>query len=119
MTTNLSQIPSQTFSREPNSEATSGKEGENENDTSSLGARERLKRLREEAARDEVAIPEKWGKEQMMKEWIEYTTFDAIFAPHRLIVAARDALVADAHLQVETDVVIIVQVFCALYDLSS
>lgn len=75
-----------------------GAAGQNDASSGELGpggGRERLKRHREEAAK-EVVIPEKWGKEQLMKEWIEYTTFDALFAPHRLIVAARDALIADA-----------------------
>ncbi|XP_027342762.1 protein BIC1-like [Abrus precatorius] len=55
--------------------------------------RKRLKRLREEAM-EHVKIPEKWGHEQLLKEWNDYTMFDALFAPHRLIVTARDALIA-------------------------
>lgn len=59
------------------------------------GGREMLKRHREEVA-GRVLIPEKWGQEQLLKDWIEYATFDALFAPHRMILSARDALIADA-----------------------
>ena len=68
---------------------------EKNNEVEEETGRERLKRHREEVA-GRVAIPDKWGKEQMMKDWIDFTTFDALFAPHRLIVTARDALIADA-----------------------
>ncbi|KAJ1408458.1 hypothetical protein SESBI_23439 [Sesbania bispinosa] len=54
--------------------------------------RERLKRHRE-AMMGEVKIPENWGQEKLLKT--DYTNFDALFAPHRLIVTARDALIAD------------------------
>ncbi|MED6156913.1 hypothetical protein PIB30_018656 [Stylosanthes scabra] len=75
-------------------------EDEEERDTASSmviseeTGRERLKRHREEV-KGRVKIPEDWGQEKMMKEWIDYTTFDALFAPHTVIVAARDALIAD------------------------
>ncbi|XP_020220176.1 protein BIC1 [Cajanus cajan] len=59
--------------------------------------RERLKRLREEVMMEKVKIPEKWGQEQMLKDWMDITMFDAFFAPpHSMIVTARDALIANA-----------------------
>ncbi|KAL2331925.1 hypothetical protein Fmac_019506 [Flemingia macrophylla] len=59
--------------------------------------RERLKRLREEVTLEKVNIPEKWGQEQMLNDWMDITMFDAFFAPpHSLIVTARDALIANA-----------------------
>ncbi|KAK4255242.1 hypothetical protein QN277_008262 [Acacia crassicarpa] len=57
--------------------------------------RERLKRHRNEVA-GKVKIPDKWGKEQMMKDWTEFSTFDGLLGSHRMIIAARDALIADA-----------------------
>lgn len=54
----------------------------------------RMKRHREEV-KGKVKVPENWKQEQMLKEWVNYTTFDALFAPHRIIVNARDALIAD------------------------
>ncbi|CAL0321816.1 unnamed protein product [Lupinus luteus] len=56
--------------------------------------RERLKRHREEVM-GKVKIPKKWGKEKLLKDWVEYTTFDALFPPHTSIITARDALIAD------------------------
>lgn len=57
--------------------------------------REKLKRHREEVM-GRVNIPENWSEEKQLKKWVDYTTFDAlILAPHSLIVAARDALIAD------------------------
>lgn len=58
--------------------------------------RERLKRHREEVAREVVRVPDKWGKEQLMKDWIDFANSDALWAPHAIILAARDALIADA-----------------------
>lgn len=57
--------------------------------------RERLKRHRDEVAGN-MRIPDKWGQEQMMKEWIEFSSFDALLGSHHMIIAARDALIADA-----------------------
>ncbi|OIW04032.1 hypothetical protein TanjilG_24143 [Lupinus angustifolius] len=56
--------------------------------------RERLKRHREEVM-GKVKIPKKWGKEKLLKDWVDYTTFDAVFPPHTSIITARDALIAD------------------------
>ncbi|KAK7261204.1 hypothetical protein RIF29_27509 [Crotalaria pallida] len=56
--------------------------------------RERLKRHREEVMRN-VNIPENWGQENLMKDWMDYSTFDGLFAPHRMIITARDALIED------------------------
>ncbi|XP_058765046.1 protein BIC2-like [Vicia villosa] len=75
-----------------------GKEKENnENGTrvEEITGRERLKRHREEV-KGEVKIPENWEKEPKLKEWVDYTTFNALISvPHALIVTARDALIAD------------------------
>ncbi|KAE9600737.1 hypothetical protein Lalb_Chr14g0376051 [Lupinus albus] len=56
--------------------------------------RERLKRHREEVM-GKVKIPKYWGQEKLLKEWVDYTTFDALFPPHTSIITARDALIAD------------------------
>ncbi|KAI4334234.1 hypothetical protein L6164_018950 [Bauhinia variegata] len=108
------QIPS-SFSFEPNKANNDNKDGMKEKDPSlaseeevrtnhnsgkvesSEAGRERLKRHRDEVA-GRVAIPDKWGQEQLHKDWIDYATFDALFSPHshRLIVSARDALIEDA-----------------------
>ncbi|KAL1345589.1 hypothetical protein HN51_019324 [Arachis hypogaea] len=80
-------------SRSPNYDE-DDEEDEDEEEREETG-RERLKRHREEV-KGRVKIPEDWGQEKMMKEWIDYTTFDALFAPHTMIVTARDALIADA-----------------------
>lgn len=60
-----------------------------------ITGRERLKRLREEVTMEKVNIPENWGQEPKLKDWMDYTMFDAFF-PHSLIVTARDALIANA-----------------------
>ncbi|XP_062083029.1 uncharacterized protein LOC133789271 [Humulus lupulus] len=56
--------------------------------------RERLKRHREEVA-GRVLVPDKWGKEELMKDWIDYSSFDKLLAPTGLT-SAREALVVDA-----------------------
>ncbi|KAK4774879.1 hypothetical protein SAY86_009814 [Trapa natans] len=55
--------------------------------------RERLKRHREEVA-GRVMIPDSWGQEIFLKDWIEYSTFDALWEPKRLSLA-REALMAE------------------------
>ncbi|GLT63872.1 hypothetical protein SLA2020_364040 [Shorea laevis] len=55
--------------------------------------RERLKRHREEVA-GRVPIPDKWGKEELLKDWIDYSSFDALLAPKGLELA-REALMAE------------------------
>ena len=57
------------------------------------GFRERLKRHREEVA-GKVTVPEKWGKEELLKDWIDYSAFDRILAAGR-IASARASLVAE------------------------
>lgn len=56
-------------------------------------ARQRLRRHWNEVG-GQVLIPEKWGKEDLLKEWIEYPSFDALLAPSG-IGLAREALVAE------------------------
>ncbi|KAK7324859.1 hypothetical protein VNO77_28745 [Canavalia gladiata] len=81
--------------KENDDKAKEAEEGHSENKKVEIEetGRERLKRLREETMGD-VKIPENWGQEQLLKDWIDYTVFDALFAPHTLIITARDALVA-------------------------
>ncbi|KAK4756139.1 hypothetical protein SAY87_006266 [Trapa incisa] len=55
--------------------------------------RERLKRHREEVA-GRVMIPDSWGQDIFLKDWIEYSTFDALWEPKRLSLA-REALMAE------------------------
>ncbi|KAL2323085.1 hypothetical protein Fmac_027464 [Flemingia macrophylla] len=53
--------------------------------------RERLKRHRIEVA-GRVWIPEIWGQEELLKDWIDCAVFDAPLAPSRILMA-RAALV--------------------------
>ncbi|WJZ89908.1 hypothetical protein VitviT2T_009091 [Vitis vinifera] len=54
--------------------------------------RQRLRRHWSEVG-GKVLIPDKWGKEDLLKEWIDYSSFDALLAPNGIGVA-REALVA-------------------------
>ncbi|KAK7272227.1 hypothetical protein RJT34_28703 [Clitoria ternatea] len=82
----------------PNTEENEDKAKDIENNKVSdeieeITGREMLKRFREEV---KVKIPETWGQEELLKDWIDCTTmFDALLAPHTLILTARDALVAN------------------------
>lgn len=55
--------------------------------------REKLKRHRVEVA-GRVWIPDIWGQEELLKDWIDCTAFDAPLVPSR-IVMARTALVEE------------------------
>ncbi|KAM1056479.1 hypothetical protein ACFX13_030625 [Malus domestica] len=55
----------------------------------SLG-HERLKRHQEEVA-GHVVIPDSWGQEELLKDWIDYSPFDALLVPKGLT-SAREAL---------------------------
>ncbi|OWM73655.1 protein BIC1 [Punica granatum] len=55
--------------------------------------RERLKRHRTEVA-GRVMIPDTWGQENFLRDWIEYSTFDALLEP-KGISSAREALMAE------------------------
>ncbi|TKY61990.1 hypothetical protein E2542_SST11844 [Spatholobus suberectus] len=55
--------------------------------------RERLKRHRVEVA-GRVWIPDIWGQEDLLKDWIDCTAFDAPLVPSR-ISTAREALVEE------------------------
>lgn len=55
--------------------------------------RERLKRHREEMC-GRVMIPDSWGQENLLKDWIDYSSFDKLLAPNGLA-SAREALVAE------------------------
>lgn len=82
--------------KSPNKEGHSDENGgvESETRVEEITGNKRMKRHREEV-KGKVKVPENWKQEQMLKEWVDYTTFDALFAPHRIIVNARDALIAD------------------------
>ncbi|KAE8729405.1 Tubulin/FtsZ family protein isoform 1 [Hibiscus syriacus] len=55
--------------------------------------RERLKRHREEVA-GRVSIPDKWGKEELLRDWMDCSSFDSLLAPSGLA-SARKALMAE------------------------
>ncbi|XP_059627028.1 protein BIC1-like [Cornus florida] len=55
--------------------------------------RERLKKHRSDVA-GWVLIPDKWGQEEVMKEWIDYSSFNELLAPSGLM-SAREALVGE------------------------
>lgn len=55
--------------------------------------RERLKRHREEVA-GRVLVPDKWGKEELLKDWMDYSSFDSLLAPTGLA-SARKALMTE------------------------
>lgn len=57
-------------------------------------SRERLKRHRDEVA-GRVMIPDSWGQENFLTDWIEPSTFDALLAQKK-ISSAREALMAEA-----------------------
>ncbi|KAJ4846750.1 hypothetical protein Tsubulata_010235 [Turnera subulata] len=61
-------------------------------ETSTAG-RERLKRHREEVA-GRVVIPDTWGQESSLHDWIDYSPFDKLLAPNG-ITSAREALIAE------------------------
>lgn len=57
--------------------------------------RERLKRHRVEMG-GRVWIPDMWGQEEYLKDWIDCTTFDPPLISNSKIVTARTALVQEA-----------------------
>ncbi|XP_058747867.1 protein BIC1-like [Vicia villosa] len=57
--------------------------------------REKLKRHRVEMA-GRVWIPDMWGQEEFLKDWIDCTTFDPPLISSAKIVTARTALVQEA-----------------------
>ncbi|KAI3411458.1 uncharacterized protein J3R85_017976 [Psidium guajava] len=62
--------------------------------------RERLKRHRDEVA-GRVPIPESWGQESFLKDWMDYSAFDTLLAPKGLA-SAREALVAEGRRRLAT-----------------
>ncbi|KAL5765494.1 hypothetical protein ACOSP7_016111 [Xanthoceras sorbifolium] len=59
-----------------------------------ISGRERLQRQREEVA-GRVLIPDNWGQEKLLKDWIDCSSFEALLLPNK-IASARKALVAAA-----------------------
>lgn len=57
-------------------------------------ARERLKRHRTEME-GRVRIPEMWGQERLLKDWVDCAVFDRPLAASTGLLTARDALVAE------------------------
>jgi len=57
-------------------------------------ARERLKRHRTEMA-GRVRIPDMWGQERLLKDWVDCAVFDRPLAATTGLLTARDALVAE------------------------
>lgn len=57
-------------------------------------ARERLKRHRTEMA-GRVRIPDMWGQERLLKDWVDCAVFDRPLAATTGLLNARDALVAE------------------------
>ncbi|KAJ6986160.1 hypothetical protein NC653_023921 [Populus alba x Populus x berolinensis] len=55
--------------------------------------RERLKKHREEVA-GRIMIPDTWGQENSLKDWIDCSAFDELLAPTG-ISSARESLVAE------------------------
>ena len=61
--------------------------------TTTTTGHERLKRHREEVS-GKVMIPDTWGQENLLTDWIDYSSFDKLLAP-KGITSAREALVAE------------------------
>lgn len=59
-----------------------------------ISARERLKRHRTEMA-GRVRIPDMWGQERLLKDWVDCAVFDRPLAATTGLLNARDALVAE------------------------
>ncbi|KAL7247827.1 hypothetical protein ACSBR2_002689 [Camellia fascicularis] len=100
--------PDQTGSKNPPSskphhekEVTSALRGTTTSDgggaMAEVSGRERLKRHRVEVA-GRVWIPDIWGQEELLKDWIDCTTFDASLG-NRNITLARAALVEEGRLR--------------------
>ncbi|XP_021764849.1 protein BIC1-like [Chenopodium quinoa] len=60
--------------------------GDYSNNGGVLGPRERLKRHRREVA-GQVWIPDIWGQEDFMKDWIDCSAFDASLVPQGIMLA--------------------------------
>ncbi|KAJ6708249.1 hypothetical protein OIU85_028518 [Salix viminalis] len=67
--------------------------GQQSGTLSSSSGRERLKRHIEEVS-GKVMIPDSWGQENLLTDWIDYSSFDKLLAP-KGITSAREALIAE------------------------
>lgn len=63
-------------------------------DTNPENGRERLKRHRVEVA-GHVWIPEIWGQEELLKDWIDCNAFDSTLMNNNKIMSAKSALVEE------------------------
>ncbi|XP_051149159.1 protein BIC1-like [Andrographis paniculata] len=68
--------------------------GEGTVDDAAAGVRERLRRHQTEVAAGRVWIPEIWGEEDFLKDWIDCSAFDAALAATPIL-SAREALVEE------------------------
>jgi hypothetical protein len=75
-------------------EEASGHKPPAEDDHQAGSTRERLKRHRMEVA-GRVWVPEKWGQETLLKDWVDCAVFDRPLVPAGLL-KARRALVAES-----------------------
>ncbi|KAI3450711.1 hypothetical protein Pfo_007376 [Paulownia fortunei] len=60
-----------------------------------LGNEKMKRHWKEVSVGGRIVIPEAWGQEDLLKDWIDYSTFDALLAPKE-VGLAREALVAEA-----------------------
>lgn len=72
--------------------------------------RERLKRLRVEVA-GRVWIPDIWGQEEFLKDWIDCNAFDASLVNNNII-SARAALVQEVRATTNSGVVLRIENSC-------
>lgn len=80
------------FSSETNNSAAAKLSASEHGNEDSICGRERLKKHRQEVA-GHVVIPESWGHENFLKDWIDCSSFDKLLAPDG-ISSARQSLAA-------------------------
>ncbi|GAA0145564.1 hypothetical protein LIER_05734 [Lithospermum erythrorhizon] len=56
---------------------------------------QRVKKYWAELSSTRVFIPERWNQEELLMDWIDYSSFDSLLAP-KGIDSARKALIAEA-----------------------
>lgn len=95
----VSEVPSTENLDEPGSSDASaaGAVAAKEEEEAAECARERLKRHRREMG-GQVWIPEMWGQESLLKDWVDCAAFDSSLVPAGLV-SAREALVSECRRQ--------------------